>query len=84
MSIKHRIKTGKAVKVNGKWEPELREVEITRGKAIKFFCYECMGFQKREVSRCTAPSCPLFPFRPGRHPEDEGRGDAKILSQEVS
>jgi hypothetical protein len=33
-------------------------------KAIRYFCYECMGWQKSEVRNCTAPNCPLFPYRP--------------------
>lgn len=40
------------------------EVELTPKRAIKHFCYECMGFQKAEVRNCTAPNCPLYIFRP--------------------
>lgn len=32
-------------------------------RAIRAQCTECMGYQKNEVSKCTAPLCPLFPFR---------------------
>ena len=57
MALKHHIKSA-----SGK----LQEVTLTRGKAIRYFCYECMGWQKQEVRNCTAPNCPLFPFRPLR------------------
>jgi hypothetical protein len=35
----------------------------TRGKAIRLFCTECMGFQGSLVKDCTDPLCPLYPFR---------------------
>ena len=34
----------------------------TRGKAIKVFCTECLGFEDNPKD-CTAKMCPLFPFR---------------------
>lgn len=33
-----------------------------RSKAIKLFCTECMGWDSHPKD-CTAPNCPLFPFR---------------------
>jgi len=32
--------------------------------AIKAFCLECMGYQRTEVTHCTAPECPLYTHRP--------------------
>lgn len=32
--------------------------------AIKAFCLECVGWQREEVVRCTAPACPLYTYRP--------------------
>ncbi len=32
-------------------------------KAIRAFCVYCMGNQVKLVEGCTAPECPLFPFR---------------------
>jgi len=32
--------------------------------AIRAHCLECMGWARAEVSRCTAPACPLYPYRP--------------------
>ena len=37
-------------------------------KAIRAFCVTCMGGQVREVTRCTALQCVLYPFRAGRNP----------------
>jgi hypothetical protein len=37
--------------------------------AVKAFCMECVGWDRQEVARCTAPACPLYPYRPfGRVP----------------
>ena len=46
-------------------------------KAIRRFCFECMGMDRRkenperpyaDVESCTDPVCPLFDFRAGRNP----------------
>ena len=55
MAIKHTIKGPGG----------LVTYELTPRTAIKCFCYECMGFQRPEIERCTATTCPLFPFRMG-------------------
>jgi hypothetical protein len=31
---------------------------------IKAFCAECVGWERAEVTRCTAPACPLYAYRP--------------------
>jgi hypothetical protein len=67
MAVKHTVKTGKMAMIGDRWQPETREVLLTRGKAIRLFCYECMGFQKSEVPRCTSLTCPLYPYRPGKN-----------------
>lgn len=38
---------------------------LTRGKAIRKFCLECMGGSANEVRLCTAPDCPLHRYRLG-------------------
>ena len=43
----------------------LEEVKLNRSTAIRRFCIECMGFAVGEVTHCTCPHCPLFPFRGG-------------------
>jgi len=32
--------------------------------AVKAFCLECVSWERQEVARCTAPACPLYPYRP--------------------
>lgn len=34
--------------------------------AIKAFCLECQGFERRAVAECGAQHCPLWRFRPYR------------------
>jgi hypothetical protein len=42
----------------------------SKSAGIKAFCQECMGYVKKEVTLCTSPNCPLFPYRPYQK-EDE-------------
>ena len=35
----------------------------TPTKSIRVFCIQCMGYTKSEVRKCTAPKCPLYPYR---------------------
>jgi hypothetical protein len=32
--------------------------------AIKAFCLECIGYERKEITNCTAPLCPLYEYRP--------------------
>ena len=57
MSFKHKIRSDKGVEI---------EVRTTPVKAIRLFCRECLGYQIAEIPRCTAPLCPLFPYRMGK------------------
>jgi len=38
----------------------------SRKTAIRAFCLECFGYESAEVNRCTAPACPLYPYREDR------------------
>lgn len=62
MAVKHRIRADG----NGK----TKVVKLTARKAIIEHCKECMGWNTAEVRRCTAPLCPLYPFRTHDKPED--------------
>jgi hypothetical protein len=43
--------------------------------AVKAFCMECVSWDRREVALCTAPACPLYPYRPfGRQRGTGGKG----------
>jgi hypothetical protein len=41
---------------------------ISPVEAIRRKCLDCAGQQSAEVKLCEAVSCPLWPFRSGRHP----------------
>ncbi len=69
MSIKHHIRS----KGNG----ELREVELTPNRAIRYQCVECMGWSAHEVKECTDQYCSLYPFRMGTNPSRK-RGRKKL------
>ena len=45
----------------------------SRKAAIRAFCVMCMGYQPHHVRGCTAPECPLYPYRLGA--VDDGQGD---------
>jgi hypothetical protein len=32
--------------------------------AVNAFCAECVGWNRREIARCTALACPLYSYRP--------------------
>jgi hypothetical protein len=72
MPVKHTIR-----QPDGK----TKTVTMTRDDAIRFFCYECLGWQKTEVKNCTAPLCPLFPFRPGANFSKKGTTPAFLASK---
>lgn len=39
-------------------------------RVVRAFCFECMGGEIAEIPRCTAPDCPLYPFRIRRSVSD--------------
>ncbi len=51
--MKHRIKHSKGGTV---------ELDLTRNRAIKAFCTECMGWETHPKD-CAATLCPLYPYR---------------------
>jgi len=42
----------------------------SRKASMQAFCLECMGWLRVEVARCTAPACPLYPYRPAYADQD--------------
>jgi len=40
--------------------------EVSPRQAIAAHCMECCGWERRGVGLCTAKSCPLYAYRPGR------------------
>ena len=37
-----------------------------RKDAIRVHCLMCVGWNQREVELCTAPKCPMYPYRLGK------------------
>ena len=47
-------------------------------KAVRGRCLDCCCFQPGEVAKCSATTCPLWPYRFGRDPSpNSNRGFAK-------
>ena len=38
--------------------------EASRATAIKAMCLECVGWERKAVTECTAGACPLYRHRP--------------------
>jgi len=62
MAVRHRIR------IDGKGNTKV--LKLTRGRAIRYMCKECMGFNANVVRRCTAKLCPLYAFRTWDTPKD--------------
>jgi hypothetical protein len=62
----------------------------TPARAIRLFCYECMGADRRkkqidlsagyQIKNCTDFMCPLFEFRFGKNPHVNRKGNIEHLS----
>ena len=60
-------------------------------RAIRYFCFECMGWNRRskdsvkpieDVKGCTDELCPLFDFRFGKNPFlPKGKGNLEALKK---
>lgn len=44
---------------------DYREVELTRGKAIREKCLDCCCWNSAEVRKCKDFGCPLWQYRMG-------------------
>ena len=43
----------------------------SRAAGVKAFCLACVGFLKADVKNCSAKACPLHPYRPYQHGDEE-------------
>jgi hypothetical protein len=43
----------------------------SRSAAIKAFCLDCVGFERKSIRECTSHACPLYPYRPYQVSDDE-------------
>lgn len=44
---------------------------LTPIKAIRAYCIECSGGQKKEVKECPITKCTLYPYRMGKRPKKD-------------
>lgn len=56
--------------------------DLTRSRAIREKCIDCMGGQRQEVRLCIDYECPLWPFRLGH--KEKNQADAEDCQQEES
>lgn len=54
---------------------------LTRAKAIREKCIDCMCGNKTEVRRCVSRDCALFPYRLGH--EDKGVYNLSFKEEEA-
>ncbi len=41
----------------------IAEIKVSRPKAVKLRCLDCVGFIKKEVKECSATDCSLYEMR---------------------
>ncbi len=63
-----------------------RVVRINRRRAIRYFCAECVGWDKSEINKCTGKHldgfmCSLHPFRSGQGKQNAKKRDEAIKKQ---
>lgn len=46
-------------------------------RAIRAMCLDCVCGSAKEVALCTAPKCPLYPFRFGKRPSTVAKRAAR-------
>jgi hypothetical protein len=49
------------------------------GKAIRAKCIDCSCGQESEVRECTVTNCALYPFRMGKNPFTNRKGNPEFL-----
>ena len=63
--------TPHAVRTQYKNKPAyLKPIDLTPIKAIRYYCILCTKGDKALIRSCEDETCPLFPFRMGKHPDD--------------
>ena len=59
-------------------------MRLTRQQAINAMCRGCIydkheaGTWRQQVEACTAPKCPLYPYRPVSKPETPKQREARL------
>lgn len=57
---------------------------LTPLRAIKKHCFECSGYEKKEVKTCFITDCVLYEYRQGKNPKRNGIGITKNLHPTTS
>lgn len=55
-----------------------------QGKAIRGKCMDCTGQQIVEVRECNITNCPLHPFRMGKNPFSNRKGNPESFKSKNS
>jgi len=45
---------------------DFRNCHLSRKKAIRIFCLECVDYNRKEVRNCSNYNCSLYPYRMGK------------------
>lgn len=56
-------------------------MHITPIKAIRLKCLDCCAGHPSEVRICTALKCPLYPYRMGKRPKENGDTQEKVTTE---
>lgn len=57
---------------------DLVDIDLTKTRAIRFFCLQFMGHQPSEVEACPSTECPLWHYRTGVDPARRGKGGGAL------
>lgn len=52
--------------INYKGRFDHSEYNLTKGRAIKLYCLDCMGYQPSAVKDCPDTKCALWRYRTGK------------------
>jgi hypothetical protein len=53
-------------------------------KAIRTKCLDCSGQQESEVRECSIEKCALYPYRMGKNPFTNRKGNPEFLKRKSS
>ncbi len=62
--------TGIAAIGRAELKDHLQGKRLYASKAIKAYCYDCMGYYADGKADCRQPDCPLYPFMPYAQKKD--------------
>ncbi len=91
MHAKHQALKGKGNNLDG-YKTIIRDrygfsvARMNRRKAIRYFCYECVGWETCEIEKCNGKHldgslCSFYSFRIGRGKQNVKKRDAAIKNQ---